>query len=148
MAGIYLYSKESAFAALELVIVLAITGLMCFASFRVIDNYNRLALKQETERFASSLESYILLSVQKESDLKITFSAEGYKLITINEEDQGIIQAISFPRFLKIEPAASQEKEIFLYQSKVVSPTSFRVIRKDLSCSVILSLRGRVRTEC
>lgn len=139
-------NRDVAFALLELLIVLGLSGVLCLAAYRVAADSNRLSLIRESKRFASALEGFVLLSVQREEDLTLQFSENEYLLSY--ENGSVPVQKFTFPKHVTIKPHGTGRDCVSLYKSGVSSPVTFSVSRKEAECFVVLSLRGRVRSLC
>ncbi len=132
--------KIAAFSLLELLVVLAVTGISSLIAYVSLHDFSRTRLIREVDSFATQLESLALLAMQRDEDLSLSIKNDGY----IVEAEEERLLNVKFAKGVTVET----KKVIKLYRSGTVSPASFFIKKAGESCLVVISLRGRVRSDC
>lgn len=137
------FSKDRAFTLLELLIVIACTGiLLCISSLSLAGTMRHIELHKESERLLSTLQSLAIKTRQIEKNILFTITPDSY---SARSEELGFL---SYHLPLAVHFVRKKPAEIHFYTSGVCSPFTFKLSDDKQICTVTLSLRCKSKILC
>lgn len=136
------------FSLLEILITLSLVGLaVTLAVPQFTSASNRLALRSEANSLRLFIERFGAYSLASKLQVNLKISSDS---LSATIKDGQIIGTHSIKRGAQITLPMTNgaSSSITLYPSISASPTTLVLSRRGSSCSIIISLRARVRTVC
>lgn len=131
------------YSLIELWLVLGLVAiLLCAGAASLQSTVESQALKSETKQIVSLLDNLSVRAMQHEKDIRLEIQSTGYAGYSNNI---CFLQG-TLPRPLKFEEAST--KSLLFLKNGVSSPGTLRLSDGKRTCLIILSLRGRVRSQC
>jgi len=140
---------SAGFGLIDLLILLSISSIILALSVPQISAFSQAGiLRHETRRLESTIKSLTIASLQHRESLALTLYPDRYTIYYPSAVSPLPSVNHQLHRSVSIDLGSHDKREIVFYQSGVNSPSSINLLGKHQSCTVVLSLRGRVRSEC
>jgi prepilin-type N-terminal cleavage/methylation domain-containing protein len=134
------------FSLLEALVTLGILSLLTsFAVVRLSVTIQRQHLLAESARLKLFLEQARSLSIANEASIVVSITPS-----RITTDAQGIAAPIShlLRRGVTIKPVETGGSALRFYSTNTATPTTLTLLLDKLSCSLVISLRARIRIVC
>ncbi|NMC63700.1 MAG: hypothetical protein GYA55_11110 [SAR324 cluster bacterium] len=132
-----------AYTLLEMCIVLCLVAIFLGAgTLSLKANIQSQRLKAEAKHMVVILDSLSLEARQKEKDIHLDINETGYA----GYRDKICFLQGSLPKPLKFSEGSS--KALIFLRNGVSSPGTLRLSDGKKTCLIVVSLRGRVRSQC
>ena len=137
---------DRGFYSIELISCLVVTGiLMAIAIPRFMSTLKRRELKTEAEALKDTTEHLIAQARQTSTKLSLLVSRESYAYTSLHgETPQQVVHLFKSG----IVSNKNDPHTISFYPSGVTSPAAVTLTEGSYSCTVTLSLRGRITVSC
>lgn len=126
------------------IVILAV--LVLTASLSISKWLNAGALAQDIRRTSSTLEALQTLASQSSRDIDVYFTKKQISAQYSDEPDKHIVE-IALADSVEFSAASLPEK-ITIHSRGTLSPKSINIANAKQLCTIFISLRGRVRSEC
>lgn len=138
-----LHLHTRGFHLIEASLAVALAALIAAISLPSVRQLSRTqVLKSETRRFAALLEMLGVEALQRETEIQVTVEAQGYTVARPGRQDAGL-----FAPEVRADVRATASRLKF-YPSGATTPATVILHAGDRTCSITLSLRGRVASQC
>ena len=130
----------------ETAIFLTLLGALYLVAVPVISEQRNLGiLREETRRLRLLAEDLVLAAMQQNTEMHLTILESSYQVS--NDEDTTSIPTVVDPS-VRLELRASSPTRVAFYPTGSVSPARIVLRQDDRSCTISISLRGRVQGKC
>lgn len=134
---------QSGFTILELVITFSLIGVIVTTVSMRYPNQN---LKLEAKKIISLLEASATEALQREEQIKLVLEPN---LITLLQSEQPLLPTRKHKVTSTVKIVAqTQNSEISFYPTSAATPTTFKLLNNSQTCSIAISIRGRIRSVC
>lgn len=103
-------------------------------------------LRIEADRLARTVRRSALWALQAEEDLQLHLLTDKWQLYRADGEQ--ILATHQLSPLVQIDHLPPVGSTVTFYSSGVLQPISISLKNNSKQCQVIISLRGRIRTEC
>ena len=139
-------STAAGFSLLEVITVLAICGVLVgIAAPQLRAFTTKTYLRGEAISLRLFLEKAVAYALASRQQVTVRLSDNKLYATTDSGDRIGLL---SFRHGVTIEPSSIPNRSMVFRPSISASPATIDLQRGDLSCSVVVSLRGRVRVAC
>lgn len=141
---------QTGFTLIETLAALSIVGIVITVAIPQFNSHTTgLALRHEASALQTFLELSAAYALTARTTVEIRANSEGLgKSITATQSDGTLISTHRVQHGASLDLATSSTFPLSLYPSISASPATLILNKNSRSCSVIISLRGRVRTTC
>jgi type II secretory pathway pseudopilin PulG len=137
---------SSGFSLIETLITASLIGLMLtLAVPKFGARINRLSLLSETNSLRLFIERFNAYALTSRLTINLAVTSLS---ITASHQNGEEIGRLDIKHDAHLEPLPGSAKAITLYPTISASPTTITITKGNDSCSVIISLRGRIRSVC
>ena len=142
----YPFAPNSGFGVLEVLLTLGITSALAAVVLPSLARWaQHRAVYQESERVRLSLERSYLAALSFETPVTLSFSGSSTEA---HLENGGALFKLFHPENITVTLKSPEQKSLMFYPSHTATPTTIVIKSPYHECSVVLSLRGRVRSLC
>lgn len=143
-----LHTEAAGFHLLELTMVLltvtALAGLGVWSASAL----QAVRLRGEANALAARIQESMLRALQQEQDFVLELTREGYAF-SPRSTDATPLFTHSLPRGMRVAGLEAGAKRVVrIYSSGTVTPETLTIETERMQCTIVLSLRGRVRLKC
>jgi prepilin-type N-terminal cleavage/methylation domain-containing protein len=143
--------RESGFSLLEVLVTISIVATTCAIAIpQLASRSARLSLINEATSIRLFLERCQTLALSSRQAVEVIISQN--KLLAIYQNPAAFslnpLHTYTLKAGSNIENNKGPSRSIVFYPSISASPDSFTITRSTHSCSIIISLRGRIRHVC
>ncbi|MFN4896360.1 MAG: Tfp pilus assembly protein FimT/FimU [Pseudomonadota bacterium] len=136
----------SGFSLLETLIALSIVAVLtAVAAPHFANRTSALALQSESHRLLLFLERCSSYALTSRSTVEVAISSSTLSAL---QESKTVIAQHTIRHAAHLEPLPGGASSLFFYPSISASPATLNIIKGKLSCAVVISLRGRIRSTC
>jgi prepilin-type N-terminal cleavage/methylation domain-containing protein len=144
--GVTLNRTQYGFSLLESLTVLALTGIiLAISAPQVSDISRRLSLKGEASAVRLFLERCLSFSLAARRTVQVAISQSDLSAAT---EDGTQLFNHKLKQGVTFSGDLTARDPLTFYQTISASPKTLTISKGSLSCSIIVSLRGRIRFSC
>jgi type II secretory pathway pseudopilin PulG len=136
-------SGFSLIEAMAITSIISVTLALAIPQFR--SQIAMLALRSETSALQIFLERNAAYALTSQSNVEITATGD---ILAASRHDGTSLATHRIRRGVQLDPLASSASSIQIYPFISASPATLVLTKNGRSCSVIISLRCRVRSEC
>jgi prepilin-type N-terminal cleavage/methylation domain-containing protein len=134
------------FSLLELSVCTAIVGIVIgIAVPHTLSSLNQLYLKGEATSVRLFIESAYAHALSSQQRVNVSLNQNTLQGLTESGE---VIGRYSTRHSVTINPDSVSGRTLTFYPTIAASPATIQISRRGRLCSVIISLRGRVRVSC
>jgi prepilin-type N-terminal cleavage/methylation domain-containing protein len=137
---------QRGFSLLESLIVLAFTGVILAISIpQASDISRRLNLKSEASSIRLFLERCLSFSLSSRRTVQVAVNQSD---LLASTEDGTPLFSYKLKQGVTFTGNLTAREPLFFYQMISASPKTLTINKGSLSCSIVISLRGRIRFTC
>jgi len=141
--------NSAAFGLLDLIVLLSISSIILALSVPQIHAFSQAGkLRNESRRLKSTLKSLTVASLQHQDDVALTLYSDEYVITYPAGSSDFSTNSHRLHHTIAIDLGSLTERKIVFYKGGVNSPASIKLTTGTSYCTIIISLRGRVRSEC
>ena len=149
MRKIYLHypQRDDGYSLLDILAAIMVVSIVLGISTLDISSLvKKQTLKPQISRLKAAMESLSLVSIQQKTHATLVITSKGYTQLW-GEDPTAQLQRYRFPKNITAN-LSKPEKTIYFYKTGVNTPATVELKFHELTCKVILSLRGRIRDTC
>ena len=140
------HTTQHGFSLLESLTVLAFTGVILAISIpKASDISRRLNLKSEASSIRLFLERCLSFSLSSRRTVQVAVNQSDLLAAT---EDGIPLFSYKLKQGVTFTGNLNARDPLFFYQTISASPKTLTINKGSLSCSIVISLRGRIRFTC
>jgi len=134
------------FSLVETLVMVSVVGILAaLAVPHVSAQADRLTLRNEASALRLFLERSAAFALSSRLTVEVRLSGD---TLSASQQGQGDISTHKIKNGIKLDPLSNSAASLLFHPTISASPLTLVLRKKQLSCSVIISLRGRIRAVC